>query len=263
MTARYRAASPPPPRRVDWPRARRALRTLIDDPEQTHQVFELIEALAGNAGERHFQRFLRHPGSDTLLRRKPDLVAALSDFDQLETLAPQSLGRSYLHFMQEGGIRAQGIVKASNQVERQDLGLDPDRSWFFDRVRDMHDLWHVLTGYGRDVAGEAANLALSYAQLRNRGVGLIALTSMYLGPKTLDCHWQRYLWRAYVRGRRADLLSAAPYEDMLALPLAEVRKQLRIEPAPLAHPRGILVDREGTLFPRPPPTFDFEGPDAA
>ena len=28
-------------------------------------------------------------------------------------------------------------------------------------MRDMHDLWHVLTGYGMDEAGEAANLAFS------------------------------------------------------------------------------------------------------
>jgi len=37
----------------------------------------------------------------------------------------------------------------------------------------MHDLWHVATGYGRDLVGEASLLAFSYAQTRNRGVGLI------------------------------------------------------------------------------------------
>ena len=262
MTGRHRVAPPPPPRRVDWPRGRKALRSLIADPEQTHQVFELIEALAGNAGERHFQRFLAHPGSEPLLRDKPDLLAALGDLDHLASLPSDSLGASYLRFMREGGIDARGIVDASDQIEREDLGLDPDRAWFFDRVRDMHDLWHVLTGYGRDVAGEAANLAFTYAQVRNRGVGLIVLSSAYLGPWALDAHWPRYLWRAYRRGRRADVLSAAPYETMLALPLSEACRRLRIEPAPLAHPRGILVDREGSLLATPAPAFD-EGPGAA
>jgi hypothetical protein len=33
MTLRHRAAPRPPPRKVDWPRARRALGALIDAPE--------------------------------------------------------------------------------------------------------------------------------------------------------------------------------------------------------------------------------------
>jgi ubiquinone biosynthesis protein COQ4 len=257
-TTRLCVAPAPPRRKVDWHRARVALRGLVADPEKTHEVFELIEALAGEAGEGHFQRFLAHPGSETLLREKPDLIAALSDFDSLASLPPESLGAHYLRFMRDGGIDAEGLVTASEQIEREDLGRDPDRIWFFDRVRDMHDLWHVLTGYGRDIAGEAANLAFTYAQVRNRGVGLIVLTSMHLGPWTLDCHWQRYLGRAYLRGRRADLLSAAPYEAMLKLPLPEVRKRLLVEAPPLAHPQGILVDQGGILLPTRPHAFGYE-----
>jgi hypothetical protein len=33
MRLRHRAAPPPPPRKVDWPRDRRALGALIHDPE--------------------------------------------------------------------------------------------------------------------------------------------------------------------------------------------------------------------------------------
>ena len=230
------------------------------DPEQTHEVFELIEALAGNAGERHFQRFLRQPGSATLLDEKPDLVAALRDETHLASLDPDSLGGRYLGFMREGRIEPAGIIDASDSVDRGDLALDPDRRWFFDRVRDMHDLWHVLTGYGRDVAGEAANLAFTYAQVRSRGIGMIVLASMYLGPWTVDCHWQRYLCRAWLRGRRASLLSAAHYEALLPLPLDEARARLRIEPPPVAHPAGILVEQDGSLHPR---SFGTPDPEAA
>jgi hypothetical protein len=46
-------------------------------------------------------------------------------------------------------------------------------------------------------------------------------------------------------------------------PLAEVRRRLCIEPAPVAHPDGILVDREGALLPTRPAAFGDQGPGRA
>ena len=74
--------------------------------------------------------------------------------------------------MRAGGIDAQGLVDASEEADRRtgEVPLDADRDWFYARLRDMHDLWHVLTGYGRDLAGEATLLAFTHAQTRNRGI---------------------------------------------------------------------------------------------
>ena len=173
-----------------------------------------------------------------------DGIAAAGEIarQHLESLPEGSLGCEYARFMREGGIEAAGLVEASEDRERlHDANLDPDRDWFFGRLRDMHDLWHVLTGYGRDLAGEDANLAFTYAQTRNRGIGAIVLASLFIGPKTLDGFWPRYLFRAWRRGRRASLLAAARYEELLALPLDEVRRRLCVAPPCDAHPQGILV----------------------
>jgi len=244
-----RVAPPPPARTVEWRKARKALGRLIADPERTEQVFELIDALAGNSGERLFQRFLREPGAAELLAQKPSLLAALRDLTRLEALPAGSFGREYARFMREGGIQAEGLVEASEEADRRgrETPLDPDREWFYARLRDMHDLWHVLTGYGRDVAGEAANLAFTYAQTRNRGVGAIVLAAVAKGPKSLDLAWPRYLWRAWRRGVRASLLPAAHYEALLPLPLAEVRRRLGVSPPEEAHPGGILVAQDDAL----------------
>src|SRR6185295_19117735 len=140
---------------------------------------------------------------------------------------PGSFGRVYADFMDEAKLDATGLVEAEETATQTygrpaDEPVDPEREFFFDRLRDMHDLWHVLTGYGRDEAGEAANLAFTYAQIGNPGIGLIVLAAAVLGPHGEWFSWQRYLLRAWRRGRRASWLPAARYEELLALPLAEV-----------------------------------------
>jgi ubiquinone biosynthesis protein COQ4 len=230
-------------RRREWRRAWRALSALIDDPERTDQVFEIIDALAGTSFDGHFERFRAHPDGQRILRERPSLLATLSDRERLRAMPDGSLGRRYAEFMDAAQLDARGLVEADEQAasrktERIDYG--PDRELFGDRLRDMHDLWHVLTGYGRDQAGEAANLAFSLGQIPELGIGLIVGAAALLGPKAPPFHWQRYLLRAWQRGRRAALLSAAPYEELLELPIEEARRRLKIEPPEFAHPAGII-----------------------
>lgn len=239
-----------PHRPLEWSRARRALGALVADPERTEQVFEITRALSGRADRRNFRRFLYHPDGMALLAERPSLLAALSDRAALAALPAGSLGREYLAFMQAGELTADGLVAASEEggTEARD-GYGPEISWFFDRLRDMHDLWHVLTGYGRDEAGEAANLAFTYAQIGNPGIGVIVAAAALLGPHGEGLHWQRYLVRAWWRGRRAAWLPAVRFEGMLALPLAAARRALRIEPPEVAHAGGVIVAGREDLTP--------------
>lgn len=230
----------PPARPVRWRRGWRALRALLADPDRTEHVFELIQALGGDHGERLIQGFLGSPDAPALLEERPSLLERLSDRAALEALPEESLGHAYARFMRDGGIDARGLVDAAAAVPREQE-IDPRRRWFFDRLRDQHDLWHVLTGYGRDLAGEAALLAFTHAQNGNRGIGAIVLTAAWRGPRTLDCRWQRYLLRCWLRGRRAAPLAFQRWEELLERPLPEVRQRLRIEDPEHAHPHGIVT----------------------
>jgi ubiquinone biosynthesis protein COQ4 len=238
----------PPPRRRDWPRAWRALRNLIADPERTDQVFEIVRALSGNAFDRAFERFAATRDGRRLLAERPALLATLSDRAALHAMPVGSFGRAYAEFMEAGSLEAGGLVEAEEMASERfddELPEDPDRQFFGDRLRDMHDLWHVLTGYGRDEAGEAANLAFTLGQVWNFGIAAIVAAGAVIGPKDIALTWPRYLYHAWRRGHRAALLSAAPYEQLLSLPLDDVRRQLNIEPARDAHPNGIVVANRG------------------
>jgi ubiquinone biosynthesis protein COQ4 len=234
------------PRRrpMQWKRAWHALRVLIRDSERTDQVFEIIRALAGNSWEHNFRRFCAHPEGRRLLHERPDLFATLANRDELRRLPEGSFGRAYLAFMEAGELTPQGLVEAEVENDAQwpdEVPADADHQFFGDRLRDMHDLWHVLTGYGRDEAGEAANLAFTLGQIPEPGIALIVLTSAVIGPKDARLSWPRYLFTAYRRGRDAALLSTAPYERLLAQPLDDVRRLLRISLPLEAHPEGIAV----------------------
>ena len=246
----HNAAAPTAPiaRKREWGRAWRALRNLIDDPERTDQVFEIVRALSGNSFEYAYQRFAATAEGRRLLSERPSLLATLSDSDTLAALPEGSFGRAYAEFMDAGQLAADGLVEAEQMAEQsfaKEGPFDPDREFFGDRLRDMHDLWHVLTGYGRDEAGEATNLAFTLGQVWNPGIAVIVLAGAVIGPKEPTLWWQRYLFSAWRRGRNATLLSAAPYEELLPLPLEEVRRRLGIESAREAHPNGILVGNRG------------------
>ena len=244
-------------RTADWPRAWRALRALIADPERTDQVVQFINAVGGGGDLRAFARFRAHPGGQRILAERSSLPDTLSDLPRLAALPAGSLGRAYADFMQGEKLDPTGIVDEFRAAEDPALApaVDPDERFFFERFDVIHDLWHVLTGYGRDEAGEAANLAFTLAQFPTRGVAFLVLAAAVIGPKDLRLSWQRYLYRAWRRGRRAVDMTVAPYESLLALPLEDVRTLLGIEPATKAHPQGIVVanrDARGKWLPTLP-----------
>jgi ubiquinone biosynthesis protein COQ4 len=245
-------------RPIEWRRAARALRELLADSSRTDLAFEVTYALGGNSGERLFARFLAHPDGLPLLAERPALLAALSDRAALAAMPEGSLGRAYLDFLRAGDLSAEGLVEASETAERpRDVGAD--RQWFFDRLRDNHDLWHVLTGYGRDEAGEAANLAFTLGQTRDTGVAFMVLAAAWVGGMRPEVspegvrhgwfHWQRYLYRAWRRGARSAFLPAVRFEDLLSRPLAEVRRALAIAAAEVVHPGGIIVGNRSDEVP--------------
>ena len=96
----------------------------------------------------------------------------------------------------------------------------------------MHDLWHVVTGYGRDVLGELALLAFTYEQTRNPGVGYIVRNVERRMRKGGNAEVSAFLREASERGRGAAFLPVADWEALLERPLEEVREELRVGPPP-------------------------------
>jgi ubiquinone biosynthesis protein COQ4 len=233
---------PPPSRPLDWRRARRLVRVLMDDPERTELVFELMDALGGRGDEPLFQEFASSRAGQRLLRERPPLVAALADREALRALPDGSLGRAYLAFAEARAFAADGLQQANDRgLGAVNAALDPERRYFYQRLTAMHDLWHVLTGYGTDESGEVALLAFSLAQgIAGRGVRVILLAAAWRGPRAGAFAFQRQLVAAWRRGRRCERLALLRYEELLPRPLASLRRELRLPSLYDAHPGGLV-----------------------
>ena len=119
-----------------------------------------------------------------------------------------------------------------------------------DRLRDTHDLHHILTGYGRDALGEQCVLAFTYAQNRNLGVGFIA----YMGGFELkrrvapSAPIMKAVHEGYRIGKAAKNIVHEDIIELLKEPLSDARKRMGI-PEPVAYQAAHEAMRSGGVDP--------------
>jgi ubiquinone biosynthesis protein COQ4 len=213
--------------------ALRALRALARDPDDTGQVFKIVAALSGGTQRRIVQRLSQSETGRRLLREARPLVPVLVDRERLRGLPEGSLGRAYLAFCERHGITADGLIAASREGDMSALAAD--EQLVHARMRDIHDLMHVVTGYQTDLLGEASVLAFTVAQTKNPGVALIVLLA-YLRPRGPLRGGRKVVREAFARGVRAAWLPEADWEALLARPLDQVRRELGLGDPPAYTP---------------------------
>jgi ubiquinone biosynthesis protein COQ4 len=202
---------------------------LFANPDETHYVFEIIDALQGPALARMHRRLRKSEQGRRLLAERPDVVWVLSDRERLRAMPEGSLARAYLAFVESEGITAAGLVDASERARRD--GESVDVAWLRNWLRDTHDLWHTVLGYRGDLIGEAAILAFSYHQTGNWGVAMIAALAWYkLGRVTApSIQARRVVVDGFLRAKQMPWFVDVPWHEWLARPLSDVRNALRVE----------------------------------
>lgn len=225
----FRKASRVATRRVQPIRAARAMRRLVADKDDTEQVFEIMNALAGRSVDWGYDRMISTPEGGVQAYRRLELADRLQDRAWLKTLPQGSVGAAYLDFIVAQDFSAYGLADESRKVADTEIEAAHPRAWYARRLRDVHDIWHVLTGYQADALGEACVVAFSLPQTRSSGFGLIAAAiAVQFARARTGYPCARAVFRAWRDGRRAAWLPGQDYEALLAEPLEQARRRLRI-----------------------------------
>jgi len=209
-------------------KAMRAFRVLQATGD-TRQVFVILRAMRGKALINTFRRFAQSALGKKVLAERRDLLPALADREGLRSLPQDSLGRAYLAFMEEEQLSAEGLVQASESWE--DDPMPPDIDLFRARMRELHDVSHVVTGYGRDPLGELCLLTFTYRQFGNLGRLLIVAMAW----SQIPAPGRAAVFEAWRNGKSCAWLGDQDWEALLARPLDEVRRTLSLT-SPLRYP---------------------------
>ncbi|MFT3859196.1 MAG: Coq4 family protein [Aquabacterium sp.] len=209
----------------------RALMALRRDPQDTRQVFILGEAIKGKSPFVLLHRFRKDPMGAQRLRERRKLIDTLQRTEWLASLPPGSFGRTYHAFLAEQNLSAQGLVEVSMAGGMTMPDDGSDRHFIGRQMRDMHDLFHVLSGYGRDELGEVCVLAFTYPHQGTRSFAVIATLGAFVLRKRLGVPGVLgAVWQAWRNGRAAQWLLVQPMEALLPQDLAQLRRQFNIAP---------------------------------
>lgn len=220
---------------------------LMKDKEDTSLVFKIFESLpSANFMERVRELTLSERG--TFLRQsEPTLPEILDDHATLRRTPKGSLAHAYCDFMEAEGLSAAGLVAEFDRVGRPKY---PDLvEWFVNRSRDTHDLFHVLTGYGRDALGEACLLGFTYEQNHNRGILFIT----YAGARQIKkvTGTKAPIFAAIKEGRKLGRAAAKiSHQDIAALmreDIGEARARLNIGKPDVYRQCLMILGSEGFL----------------
>lgn len=204
-------------------RALRAIKRLVRNPAELGEVFRLVDAIESPELEKTFvQDFANDPAMQRALADRPRIGKV--DVAALAALPEDTLGHAFAEFLTSNGLDPEDI-----EVNEVKSAFDYIRA----HLRETHDVWHVATGMGTDVAGELGLQAFYYAQFR-APLAVMLLTVGFLNTFFYEMddrdRRMRQIVRGYLMGKRARSLVGYRWAQRWTTPLAEVRRELGIEP---------------------------------
>ncbi len=213
-------------------RALRNFQMLMKDKEDTAAVFRIFESLPSKDFLPRIAGFALSETGEGLRRTETYLPEILDDHAALRRTPKGSLAHAYCDFMESEGLTAAGLVAESDRAGRPRF---PDLvEWYINRSRDTHDMFHVLTGYGRDALGEASVLLFTHGQMPSQGhllIGYAGAANIKKMAKGTKAPVMGAVREAHRIGKGAPPLIEQPIRQLLTRPLEEVRAALRI-PSP-------------------------------
>ncbi len=196
--------------------------TLLRDPTQTESVYDVEDGLRNTKATELAIEFVKSkPEVATIFQER--YLAPSVNLEALLELPQESLGYAYASYIKEAGFDPNfyRLVK-----------VEDDISYFLLRMRQTHDIWHIVAGFSTDVFGELGLKAFELAQThRTMSAVLIAgglLSTLFKHPEQLD-NLLEQIASGYRLGAKAKPFFASKWEENWERPLLEWRQDLGID----------------------------------
>lgn len=248
------------PDRRSWRTFLSCWRGFANTSKNYGQVYEAFLALAAPSAARQFYQVRSHPNGRKLFRERPDLLSILRDDDYLASMPVGSVGHAYRSYMRTNDLDP-GVYDEATIFRpiAEKNNWSEDFYWLMRRTTTLHDFSHIMGGYPTDVAGEVVNIGFQCGQIEPAGpLEKVGYVLAALVPGAPVRHKVRAYRQAVERGRRADLLAAAPWEELLDKPIEEVAELLGIASKEETHPDGIWRTKAKPLGFSQPKHWDYE-----
>lgn len=213
--------------RLQWLKTWYAGLRLLADPERLDEVFVLANALGNEDMSRAMITRAREDERGAQALRERFRLPSFSLRD-LARHPEGSLGRT-LHDL----LAARELDPSS--LPRQAAHNDED--YVRAHLIETHDHWHVVLGFGTDIAGELGVQAFYLAQLGGALPSVIITGGLLHGLLWDFADWMprfQAVQRGWELGLRAKPLFGLRWEELWPLPLEEVRSQLGLPSDPQA-----------------------------
>jgi len=203
----------------------RAFLKLIKDPASTENIFKMSAVILKNPDIESAKNFVANATKNKNFRdlyRSLYLPKAISQ-ESLLAHPNGSLGHAYGRFLQQNKLQADFYPQIFPKSELDYLTL---------RMRQTHDIFHVLTGFESSLEDELALQSFLVAQLGSPFSALLItaglLHTLKSSPQKLR-HLFSSLSLGFNLGRQSTFLLGVPWEELWNQPLDELRRIYRIE----------------------------------
>ncbi|MGC6488528.1 MAG: Coq4 family protein [Planctomycetota bacterium] len=192
---------------------------MLRNPEGTESVFDIEDGLKDTrAAEGVVDRVARDPAVQRMMRER--YLADPVDIDALERLPEGTLGNAFARHILDHGFDADYYRK---------MPVETDLNWVMMRMRQTHDIWHVVLDIDTSRLGEIAVKAFELSQTWRPLAAVITCGGMirYLmkDPDQLGDVMQ-FISHGYQLGRTAKPFLAQKWEHGWERPLGAWRRDL-------------------------------------
>jgi len=192
------------------------------NPEGTQSVFDIEDGLVKSKSTEELLRFTsKDPAVDAMIKERylqpvPDTVA-------LGKLPKNTLGYRYFYHLDSMGFDPDYYRK---------IDVKTDVDYVMMRIRQTHDIWHIMTGFDTHPLGEIAVKAVELAQTHRPMAAAICAGGVFRymlkEPEQFgDC--LESIVAGYHMGLQSKALLAMKWEELWDRDLNDLRERLGIE----------------------------------